>query len=152
MRCAIESSPRINASSPSRKRQLPGVLASGHLSVYENRPLHVSTLVDECNSDVTPVDDCLPNGGSDNFRLADQPSRIVASAPICSQGYNDAQRMGLTSGSKLGPYEIVSPLGAGGMGEVYCAQRLAPGDPAPAIRLILCLVVGASALDYLISD
>ena len=25
----------------------------------------------------------------------------------------------LTSGAKLGPYEILSPLGAGGMGEVY---------------------------------
>ncbi|HEV2494922.1 MAG TPA: protein kinase [Terriglobia bacterium] len=43
--------------------------------------------------------------------------------------------MPLASGSKLGPYEILAPLGAGGMGEVYRARdtRL---DRAVAIKIL----------------
>ena len=43
--------------------------------------------------------------------------------------------MALTSGNRLGPYEIVSPLGAGGMGEVYRARdtRL---DRVVAIKIL----------------
>jgi eukaryotic-like serine/threonine-protein kinase len=43
--------------------------------------------------------------------------------------------MALTSGTKLGPYEIQSPLGAGGMGEVYRARdtRL---DRTVAIKIL----------------
>src|SRR5271169_7236118 len=43
--------------------------------------------------------------------------------------------MALTSGTKLGPYEIVSPLGAGGMGEVYRARDTRP-DPTLAIKIL----------------
>jgi serine/threonine protein kinase len=43
--------------------------------------------------------------------------------------------MAFTSGKKLGPYEIVSALGAGGMGEVYRARdtRL---DRTVAIKIL----------------
>jgi serine/threonine protein kinase len=43
--------------------------------------------------------------------------------------------MGLPSGTKLGPYEIGAPLGAGGMGEVYRARdtRL---DQIVAIKIL----------------
>ena len=43
--------------------------------------------------------------------------------------------MALTSGAKLGPYEIVGPLGAGGMGEVYRA-RDARLDRSVAIKIL----------------
>jgi serine/threonine protein kinase len=43
--------------------------------------------------------------------------------------------MALTSGTKLGPYEIIAPIGAGGMGEVYQAldTRL---DRTVAIKIL----------------
>src|ERR1044071_5007775 len=43
--------------------------------------------------------------------------------------------MALSAGTRLGPYEIVAPLGAGGMGEVYkaCDTRL---DRLVAIKLV----------------
>ena len=43
--------------------------------------------------------------------------------------------MALTNGTKLGPHEIVAPLGSGGMGEVYRARdtRL---DRTVAIKIL----------------
>src|ERR1700678_478918 len=53
--------------------------------------------------------------------------------------------MALTSGTRLGPYEIESPLGAGGMGEVYRARdtRL---DRTVAIKVLKAQLVASSEL------
>ncbi len=49
----------------------------------------------------------------------------------------------LTSGDKLGPYEILSPLGAGGMGEVYLAND-GKLDRKVAIKVLPELMTGGN--------
>jgi serine/threonine protein kinase len=44
--------------------------------------------------------------------------------------------MSLAAGSKLGPYEIIAPPGAGGMGEVYRARDTRLGRDV-AIKVLL---------------
>src|SRR5512137_488600 len=52
--------------------------------------------------------------------------------------------MPLAAGSRLGPYEIVSPLGAGGMGEVYRARDPRLGRDV-AIKVLPAAVSGDAA-------
>jgi serine/threonine protein kinase len=54
---------------------------------------------------------------------------------VSADGWHRIARMRLAAGTRLGPYEIVSALGAGGMGEVYKARdtRL---DRTAAIKIL----------------
>ena len=50
--------------------------------------------------------------------------------------------MSFAAGARLGPYEILSPLGAGGMGEVYRAR-----DPRLNRLIAIKVLPGAAATD-----
>ena len=47
-----------------------------------------------------------------------------------AQSQSQSQRMSLTAGTQLGPYEVVGLIGQGGMGEVYRAGDTSVLDTA----------------------
>ena len=60
--------------------------------------------------------------------------------------------MSVATGTQLGPYEIQSPIGAGGMSEVYCAHDIRL-DRVVAIKILPVFLFLASrrgtAYEYL---
>jgi hypothetical protein len=57
--------------------------------------------------------------------------------------------MALTAGTRLGPYEILAPIGAGGMGEVYRAKDTRLGREVAIKVLPAHLTADAAALNQL---
>ncbi len=58
--------------------------------------------------------------------------------------------MPLAPGTKLSPYEILSPLGAGGMGEVYRARgHRSTRSALVAARLLTAMLIGFGLLVWL---
>lgn len=50
--------------------------------------------------------------------------------------------MSISTGTRLGPYELVAPIGAGGMGEVYKAR-----DPRIGLDVAIKILPPAVAAD-----
>jgi eukaryotic-like serine/threonine-protein kinase len=78
--------------------------------------------------------------------LLSQPSLAASSGPESGPGglSDDSTRVIFGPGVRVGPYEILSPLGAGGMGEVYKARDTRLNRPV-AIKFILSDMPDAAA-------
>src|SRR5713226_9296426 len=69
------------------------------------------------------------------FHLTEAFESVLSYARSPRTGYNGSRAMPLSPGARLGPYEILDSIGAGGMGEVYRAKdtRL---DRTVAIKIL----------------
>ncbi|TAK13339.1 MAG: serine/threonine protein kinase, partial [Acidobacteria bacterium] len=78
------------------------------------------------------------------LRSPDAPAHPITPLPPYPHTFSPSNRLSpvLLPGTKLGPYEVVAPLGKGGMGEVYRAR-----DPRLGREVAIKLIAGALAND-----
>src|SRR5690349_8853366 len=69
-----------------------------------------------------------------------------------SRAYNQFSPMALSSGTCVGPYEVIAQLGAGGMGEVYRATDARLGREVAVKVIRRALVNDEDALDRLLRE